>query len=151
MPRGGAISLTERVRSVEGAVSKTAAPSKGVQGLNAWRRCAVKTWSRSAFCVAAGAAILGAPPFTRPHGAIAARLVLNQETPEHYRVRVPPSSPDSSKGERPAHIRQTEERYLVGRPFFNSSVAQKQSPRPISERPRRDTARRDHGCVAERD
>ena len=27
-------------------------------------------------------------------------------------------SPDSSKGERPAHTRQTEERYLVGRPFF---------------------------------
>ena len=53
-------------------------------------------------------------------------------------------SPDSSKGERPAHIRQTEERYLVGRPFFNSSVAQKQSNRPITDRPRRDTARRDH-------
>jgi hypothetical protein len=34
-------------------------------------------------------------------------------------VRVPLlHSPDSSKGERPAHIRQTEERYLVGRPFL---------------------------------
>jgi len=42
-------------------------------------------------------------------------------------VRVPLlHSPDSSKGERPAHIRQTEERYLVGRPssFLRSSKAE---------------------------
>ena len=60
----------------------------------------------------------------------------------------------ASEADVAAMIRQTEERYLVGRPFFNSSVAQKQSPRPISERPWRDTTRRDHsfhGCVAEID
>ena len=39
----------------------------GVQGSSPWRSAISK----------------------RPHGAIAARLVLNQETPEHYRVRVP--------------------------------------------------------------
>lgn len=59
----------------------------------------------------------------------------------------PPLSitPDSSKAEQPAHIRQTGERYLVGRPFHSySSVAQKQSSRSITGRPRRATARRDH-------
>jgi hypothetical protein len=57
--------------------------------------------------------------FIRPHGAKAARLILNQQNSAQYRVRVPLlHSPDSSKEERPAHIRQTEERYLVGRPFF---------------------------------
>lgn len=70
--------------------------------------------------MAAGPAILGAPRFfKRPHGAIAARLVLNQETAEQYRVRVPLlHSPDSSKGERPAHTRLTVEHYHVGRPFY---------------------------------
>jgi hypothetical protein len=56
----------ERVRSVEEAVLKTVAPSFGVQGSSPWR-----------------------PAIHRPHGAIAARLILNQETPEHYRVRAP--------------------------------------------------------------
>lgn len=81
-----------------------------------------------------------------PHGAIAARLVLNQEAPERYRVRTP-FSPDSSKAERPAYIRRTGEHYLVGRPFLHSSVAQKQSTRLITGRPRRDTVRRDHTAV----
>ena len=35
--------------------------------------------------------------------------------------------------------------------ILHSSVAQKQSLRPISGRPRRTPARRDHGCVAETD
>ena len=66
MPRGGAILETERVRLVEDAVLKTVAPSS-----------------------VSRVRLPGAPPFIRPHGAIAARLVLNQKTPEHYRVRVP--------------------------------------------------------------
>jgi hypothetical protein len=142
---------TERVRLVEDAVLKTVAPG-----------------------MVSKVQILGAPPvFIRPHGAIAARPALYRQTSEHYRVRVPTfRSLDSSKGEQPAHIRQTVERYHVGRPIYcrsggraeyarqfskgpfratNSSVAQKQSIRLISGRPRRNTARRDHGCVAERD
>ena len=67
MPRGGAISQTERVRLVEDAVLKTVAPA-----------------------MVSKVRVLGAPHFIRPDGAVAARLVLNQETPEHYRVRVPP-------------------------------------------------------------
>src|SRR6185295_18419407 len=75
MPRGGAISQTERVRSVEETVLKTVAPSS-----------------------VSKVRVLGAPPFIPPHGAIAARLVLNQETPEHYRVRVPfPRRPIAQK------------------------------------------------------
>ena len=66
MPRGGAISQTERVRLAEDAVLKTVAPAMVFK-----------------------VRVLGALRLTRPHGAIAARLVLNQETPEHYRVRVP--------------------------------------------------------------
>ena len=56
----------EHVRPVEEAVLKTVAPLS-----------------------VSKVRVLGAPPLIRPHGAIAARLVLNQETPEHYRVRVP--------------------------------------------------------------
>lgn len=37
MPRGGANFETERVRSVEEAVLKTVAPSKGVRGSSPWR------------------------------------------------------------------------------------------------------------------
>ena len=82
--------------------------------------------------------------FIRPHGAKAARLVLNQETPEHYRVRVPLLH-------RPI-VQKENGRLTSGRPrsvtssgdHLHSSVAQKQSPRPISERPRRDTGRSHH-------
>ena len=69
MPRGGAISQTERVRLAEDAVLKTVAPA-----------------------MVSKVRVLGAPPFHPPaeeegnreaggwaSGAIAARLVLNQE------------------------------------------------------------------------
>ncbi len=99
-PRRGAIFLKERVRLVEEAVLKTAAPS---------------SVSKVRF--------LGAPPIFCPHGAIAARPTFYRKTPERYRVRVPfcivsISSPDSSIVERPAYIRLTGERYLVGRPLL---------------------------------
>ena len=98
MPRGGAISQTERVRLVEEAVLKTVAPSK-----------------------VSKVRVLGAPPsFIRPHGAIAARLVLNQETPEHYRVRVP---------------------------FLHRPIAQKESGRLTSGRPRSVTSSGDHSSI----
>ena len=63
MPRGGAISQTERVRLVEDAVLKTVAPA-----------------------MVSKVRVLGAPPFIRPHGAIAARLVLNQERAARKRL-----------------------------------------------------------------
>src|SRR4029450_4547134 len=67
VPVGEPFHSTERVRSVEDTDLKSVAPA-----------------------MVSKVRVLGAPPFSkRPHGAIAARLVLNQETPEHYRVRVP--------------------------------------------------------------
>lgn len=97
MPRGGAISQTERVRLAEDAVLKTVAPA-----------------------MVSKVRVLGAPPFTRPHGAKAARLILNQQNSAQYRVRVP---------------------------LLHRLIAQKESDRLTSGRPRSVTSSGDHSLL----
>ena len=126
MPRGGAISQTERVRPVEETVSKTAAPftvSKvRVLGAPPLYFISTPAWCNSSMADSLSAD-LGALPSA---GAI---LYL---------------TPDSSKENgrltsgRPRSVTSS------GDQLSTPSVAQKQSIRLISGRPRRDTARRDH-------
>ena len=126
MPRGGAISQTERVRLVEDAVLKTAAPA-----------------------MVSGVRVPGAPPLHSPAWCKSSTLDSQPGNPgaspgagaDFIHPLAQKESGRPTPG-RPGSVTSSGD-------HFHSSVAQKQSNRPITDRPRRDTARRDPRWMAE--
>ena len=105
---------------VEEPVPKTVAPSKGVRGANPWCSAILHPRSsidQSRLLLSGRCECNPRRGYQSPHGAIAAHLVLNQQTPEHYRVRAPLPSLRSSKAEHPVDNRETGERYPAEEPL----------------------------------